>query len=141
MRFYSPIALLVLLSCGQIKDSSITLKDVCSSTSSVLNSLPDVPIDKIDNEHIRNGDAFTTEGFMYLNMEDVAIYAKQTGNTYQKFWLNFSDSLNHRLTELKKLRGKKVRLSGKINFNKHGHLNDYLAEIDSVFCVKIIHEK
>lgn len=141
MKVHSFIIFFSLFGCKQIANTNVAIGEVCTAAfpkpASVI-----IKIDDISSSRLKDGEVFTTEGYMYLNMEDVAIYPNnQKGNFTGAYWLNFTDSLNKRWNELKKMSGKRVILTGRINFKQKGHLNSYSGEIDSIFCVKTIVKK
>jgi hypothetical protein len=67
----------------------------------------------------------------------VALYpSRSSKSTGDALWLNLviSDSLADKLTK------KKVKAIGRVNLSHKGHLNGYLATLDSAFCLKeVVH--
>lgn len=87
-----------------------------------------------DTARIRtlNGRFIKIRGIFYNNFEDVALYpSKSSSSPELALWLNLTmpDSLVNRFNK------KQISVIGRINIQRKGHLNGYLATLDSVFCL------
>ena len=75
-------------------------------------------------------------GYFHLNFEDVALYPSKSSAHKDAIWLNFIDPVAQH-AEFKKFDGRLVTITGIVNSRKKGHFSEYLAEIDSVFCIRL----
>ena len=106
--------------------------DMCD-VNNFYQTVEKISFDDIDRIKQLNGKFINIEGFFYGNFEDVALYPSSSSNSSAKaLWLNLKipDSLINKLTK------KKVRAIGRVNLSQKGHLNAYLATLDSTFCLK-----
>ena len=106
--------------------------DTCVSNN-FYQKVEKVSFENIDQIKKFNGRFVEIEGIFYNNFEDVALYPPRSSNSIaDALWLNII--VPHSL--LDKLNKKKVRVVGKVNIFHKGHLNGYLASLDSTFCIK-----
>lgn len=76
------------------------------------------------------------EGYLAYEFENVALYPHKWAESTKALWLNFSDSIVKNRKELITINYKAVSVIGKVKILHKGHYNGYLAELDSVFCIK-----
>ncbi len=130
MKVFYLIMVLTFFSCRALqKKQDIALCD----SSNFHQSVENVSFGDIDHIKKLNGKFVEIEGFFYANFEDVALYpSRSSHSTAEALWLNLilPDSL------LDKVNKKKVNVIGRVNVLRKGHLNGYLATLDSTFCIK-----
>lgn len=130
MKIFYLIMALTFFSCRALQKKQEI--DLCGG-SSFYQKVEKVSFDDIDHIKELNGKFVEIEGFFYANFEDVALYpSRSSHSTAEALWLNLvlPDSL------LDKVNKKKVDVIGKVNIYRKGHLNGYLATLDSTFCIK-----
>jgi hypothetical protein len=134
MKIFCLIIVLIFFSCRSLQKGHEI--DICGS-SNFYQTVEKVSFDNIDHIKKLNGKFIEIEGFFYANFEDVALYpSRSSKSTGDALWLNLlmSDSLADKLTK------KKVKVIGRVNLTHKGHLNGYLATLDSTFCLKeVVH--
>ena len=82
------------------------------------------------------GKFLKTEGIFRYSFEDVALYPSSVNNSEKALWLNLMTSKIFTDSFYSNLDGKKVILIGKVNTERKGHFNGYLASLDSVLCIE-----
>lgn len=83
-----------------------------------------------------NGKFIQIEGYFSYEFENVALYPYKWSEPTKALWLNFSDSVVKNQKELDTMNYKEVIVIGKVNTSHKGHYSGYIAELDSVFCIK-----
>ena len=84
-----------------------------------------------------DGKFVEVKGKFYDNFEDVALYDNGLfPNKDARLWINFNNKVIRDEGKLDQLSGKSVIIKGKINSRGKGHLNWYLAELDSVYYIR-----
>ena len=76
------------------------------------------------------------EGYLTNEFENVALYPYKWSESNKALWLNFCDSIIKNREELSLLNYQKVVVIGRVNILHKGHYSGYIAELDSVFCIK-----
>lgn len=78
------------------------------------------------------------EGIFRYSFEDVALYPSKFSDLSQAIWIELTipDTIPDSL--IGTFDGKRVIIIGKLNLNKKGHMNGYMAALDSAFCIKKI---
>ena len=129
MKIFYLAIVLTFISC---KDSQKKQAIVFCDSSNFHQPVERVSFDDIDHIKTLNGKFIEIEGFFYANFEDVALYpSRSSHSTAKALWLNLTlpDS------SLYKADKKKVAVIGRVNIFQKGHLNGYLATLDSAFCI------
>jgi hypothetical protein len=129
MKIFSLIIILGIFSCRALeKEKEI---DICGSNN-FYQRVEKVSLDDIDRIKKLDGKFVEVEGFLHANFEDLALYPSKHSHSLDAIWLNskLPDSL------LDKVNAKKVKIIGRVNILDKGHLNGYLAALDSTFCIK-----
>lgn len=122
-----------LINCN-IKNSKQPL-EVCLNIN-VTQRIEDIPFyDKSDILSL-HGKFVKIKGIFRYDFEDVALYPSASAEFSKALWVDLKliNSSNDRVIE--RLKDKAVYVIGKVDTLKKGHLNGYLAELDSVFCIK-----
>lgn len=83
-----------------------------------------------------NGKFIQIEGYFSHEFENVALYPYKWSEPTKALWLNFSDSVVKNQKELDTMNYKEVIVIGRVNTSHKGHYSGYIAELDSVFCIK-----
>lgn len=133
---YIMLASLPLLNCGSLNKQESPEK-LCFD-SDFHQKTDKVSLDNPENIKQLDGRFVQVEGRFHYDFEDVAIYPLSSSNATEALWVNLTipESISDSL--IKKFDGRKVVLTGRVNLAKKGHLNGYMASLDSVFCVKQI---
>jgi hypothetical protein len=92
---------------------------------------------KDDILKLRHRGKYMIEGYLASNLEDRAIYQGKSIDA-KGYSLNYVKEIQKRYPLIEQLNGKRVFVYGILNLEKHGHLNSYFGEIDSVVCIKMI---
>lgn len=130
-RFVLPF--LVLFGCQVFNNDR--KPDLCFSEP-FYQEITQLKIGNISNLERLDGKFVQMQGVLRFDFEDVAIYPNSSNNPNDAFWLEFELPNDSALLHVKKLSGKNVKLVGRVNLHKKGHLGSYIATLDSVFCVK-----
>lgn len=95
-----------------------------------------VSLKDIDKIISLNGRFIQIEGYFSHEFENVALYPYKWSEPTKALWLNLSDSIIKSQKELDTMNYKEVIVIGKVNTLHKGHYSGYIAELDSVFCIK-----
>ena len=70
-------------------------------------------------------------GYFNYSFENVALYRTKFSEMDEAVWIDFSNSLNESLKEetLERLTGKKIRIQGKFNSERQGHLRLFIGTV------------
>jgi len=122
--------LALVVSCNLMKNESIV--GVCFNTkqSDTLAVIQTSQLHNFDGEIVR------VKGIFINYFEDVALYPQGNKKSESAFWLNFTDELASRYSEVRKLHSRTVELYGRVNMKRKGHLSSYAGSIDTIFCIK-----
>ena len=85
-----------------------------------------------------DGKFVEVEGVFYYSFENVALYPSSSSDLSEALWVYLT---LHELVPdsiIRKFDDRKVVMIGRVNLAKQGHLNGYMAALDSVFCIKQI---
>ena len=85
-----------------------------------------------------NGKFVEVEGVFRYNFEDVALYPSESSELSEAIWINLTLPQNIPDSLIRSFDDKRVLIIGKVNMTKRGHLNGYMATLDSAFCIKRI---
>lgn len=89
-------------------------------------------IKNLDNKFIR------ITGYLSFEPENVALYPFKWSEPKAALWLNFSDNIVEDIEKLREINYQKVEIVGRVNIKSKGHYSEYIAELDSVFCIKTV---
>ena len=95
-------------------------------------------LDDISGIKNLNGRFIRIKGYLSFEPENVALYPFKWSEPKAALWLNFSDNI---VTDIEKIKGinyESVEVIGRVNINSKGHYSRYIAELDSVFCIKTV---
>jgi hypothetical protein len=128
MKVFFLIMVLTFFSCRAFQKKQEV--DICGS-SNFYQKVEKVTFDDAHQIKKLNGKFVEIEGFLHANFEDNALYPSKSSHSMDALWLNskLPDSL------LNLVNGKKVKVIGRVNLLDKGHLNGYLATLDSTFCI------
>lgn len=74
-------------------------------------------------------------GYYFFTYEMNGLFKSKLGNPDEAIWVNFSDELTKQINQelFNKLQGRKLRVQGTFNAKRHGHLMQYLGNIELDF--------
>ena len=82
-----------------------------------------------------NGKYIETEGTFHSHFEQFAVFTDKkflTSKT-QAFWLDLNRKLQIPEEAFGKMNGQQIRIKGKIDMTRKGHLGQYIATIDNIY--------
>lgn len=94
--------------------------------------IPTVSFEKL---RASEGQIVRIKGTFHFDFEDVALYPNNSNDPSSALWLDFSNSMRGH-EEIEKFRNKTVEVVGIIRNLEEGHLAQYFATLDSVFCIR-----
>jgi hypothetical protein len=127
------IILLLFLSCNHTLKS--TKIDLCFGKN-FSQHVEKVSLNDIDKIKTFNQKFIEIEGYLTNEFENVALYPYKWSESNKALWLNFCDSIIKNREELSLLNYQKVVVIGRVNILHKGHYSGYIAELDSIFCIK-----
>ncbi len=90
-----------------------------------------------DSSNYNSGLKVRLTGYLSYNFENIALYPNTVSTAKEAVWLNFKRQVFNKENILQELNGKEVVVTGILNFLNKGHLNLFLASIDSVNCINL----
>jgi hypothetical protein len=127
------IFIIIIFSCNHLTQR--TKSDLCFS-SDFSKQVEKVSLNDTGRIRKLNGRFIQIEGYLTYEFENVALYPIKWSESTKALWLNFSDTIIKNREDLMTINYKAVAVIGKVNILHNGHSNGYLAELDSVFCIK-----
>jgi hypothetical protein len=125
--------MLLFLSCTNV---SRDVKQNLCFLDKFSQKIEKISLKEIDKIKKLNGQFIQVEGYLTYEFENVALYPYKWSESDKSLWLNFSDNIFKNEEELITINYKEVTVIGKVNILHKGHYSGYLAELDSVFCIK-----
>lgn len=120
------------MSCN-IKNSKQPV-EVCLNLN-LVQPIEEIPFVGEKDIYSYNGKFVKIKGVFRYDFEDVALYPSASSGFSNALWLDFKLFTDDDKV-IERLKDKKVYVIGKVDSSKRGHLNGYLSELDSVFCIK-----
>lgn len=91
--------------------------------------------DLVKNYNSLDGQVIQTEGIVYFEFENMAIYADKEYDS-KCFWLDLNNDLPINDSLLQTISGQKLVIKGTVDNSSKGHLNAYVATIRNVYYLK-----
>jgi hypothetical protein len=131
MRFVFFVLIILLANCNLRTDKSVPEICVVAKPYPVFKN---VSFDK-NSIFSLHGNFIKIKGVFRYDFEDVALYPSAKAPFVSALWLDLKlmSEYSNKITEIAK--DKDVYVIGKVDTLKKGHLNGYLATLDSVFCI------
>jgi len=121
---------LSIISCHCKKNNKFEF--INSEIDSMTNAKNISMSDLINNFKKLDGQTIQTEGFVYFEFENVAIFLEKNYNN-KCFWLDLDRNLTFNDSLLQKASGQKFIIKGTIDTSSKGHLGSYPATIKNVY--------
>ncbi|MBN8666404.1 MAG: hypothetical protein J0M30_02805 [Chitinophagales bacterium] len=135
MRYALFIIILCLFACRVGKENEkiqICIKIVSDEVSTKTS------FDEIYLGSAMDGRIISIDGFFSFGFEDIALYPEKDDHSKKGLWLIFNREVMAKDSLLKKLNGRKVNITGKVDLLNKGHLNYYYGTISNVTCIQQI---
>ena len=133
MKLSCIIFVSIFFSCNHLSKG---IKSNLCFTNNFTQHIEKVSLKDIDKIISLNGRFIQIEGYFTHEFENVALYPYKWSEPTKALWLNFSDSIIKNQKSLDTMNYKEVIIIGKVNTLHKGHYGGYIAELDSVFCIK-----
>ena len=127
------LATLFLIACNSKPNTKLEL--INTSIDSVTTAKNISLNDLVYNYKSLDGQTIQTEGIVYYEFENVAIFLEKEYNS-NSFWLDLNRNLTINDSLLHKASGQKFIIKGTIDISSKGHLGAYLATIRNVYYLK-----
>ncbi len=133
MKVFAIIFLSIFFSCNQFHKAT---RDNFCFADNFSQKVEKVSLNDISKIKSLDGVFVQIDGFLTYEFENVALYPYKWAESKSALWLNFSNSMFKSEKQLDSMNRKEIIVIGKINIKRKGHLGYYMAELDSVFCMK-----
>jgi hypothetical protein len=128
--------LLLLLSCNSLQTQK-TFNSICFD-SGFHQKAEKISLSDAERVKKSNGLFVEIDGVFHYAFEDVALYPFKSSDSKDAMWVEFDIRKNISDSLIEKFNNKRVSITGKVNISSKGHLNSYMATLDSTICIKEI---